>query len=163
MDRFTISIDDQLSNDFSHWIAERQYENRSEAVRDLIRVELGRIRVKHKPGDQCIACLSYVFNHHERDLSERLTSIQHSYHDLVVSTMHVHLDHDLCMETTILRGKAKLVQAFSDKICAERGVQQGKINLITVDLHLPHPSGNQKKWTAKSEVPHVHVHVKPEK
>ena len=71
MDRFTISLDESLAAEFDHWIAQRGYANRSEAFRDLLRAELERTRLERGQATHCIACLSYVFNHHERDLSER--------------------------------------------------------------------------------------------
>ena len=154
MERFTISLDEKLAQDFDAWIAGRNYENRSEAVRDLLRAELGRARLQHAQGSQCVACLSYVFNHHERDLSERLTSLQHAHHDLAISTMHAHLDHDHCLETVILRGEATAVQQFADLVCAERGVHHGKLNLIGVEQHEAHVHPSSGKAAP-------HLHVKP--
>jgi CopG family nickel-responsive transcriptional regulator len=102
----------------------------------------------------CIACLSYVYNHHERDLSERLTGLQHAHHELTISSMHAHLDHDHCLETVILKGQTAAVQRFADAVCAERGVHHGKVNLISVDVHAPagiHPAPGAPG----------HLHVKP--
>lgn len=138
MERFTISLDERLAQDFDELIAARGYANRSEAVRDLLRAELERTRQSSDASVHCVACLSYVFNHHQRDLTERITAIQHDHHDLAVSTMHVHLDHDHCLETVILRGATQQVRQFADTVCAERGVHHGKLNLISVDLHQPH-------------------------
>ena len=104
MQRFTISLDDRLAEEFDRLIAERGYDNRSEAVRDLLRHELDHARLKAGLAAHCVAALSYVYNHHERELSERLTALQHGHHDLTVSAMHVHLDHDHCLETVVLRG-----------------------------------------------------------
>jgi CopG family nickel-responsive transcriptional regulator len=86
-----------------------------------------------------VASLSYVYNHHQRDLGERLTAAQHEHHDLVVATMHVHLDHEHCLETTVLKGSTAAVHRFADRIKAERGVRHTAINSITVepgDKHL---------------------------
>lgn len=159
MERFTISLDGKLAHEFDHWIADRGYANRSEAVRDLFRAELERTRQETRQSLHCIACLSYVFNHHERDLAERITRLQHEHHELTVSTLHAHLDHDHCLETVILKGATGEVQRFADAICAERGVHHGKVNLISVELHQPthapaapasaHPHG------------HLHLHLKP--
>ncbi|MBY0235017.1 MAG: nickel-responsive transcriptional regulator NikR, partial [Burkholderiaceae bacterium] len=79
------------------------------------------------------ACLSYVFKHHERDLGERVTQLQHAHHELTVASMHAHLDHEFCLETVLLRGPTAQVRAFADAVCAERGVMHGKLNLISVD------------------------------
>src|SRR5580692_8231419 len=99
MDRFTISLDKNLANAFDSLIKERGYATRSEAVRDILRSHLQRSAEKRSSKGSCVANLSYVYNHHVRELSERLTSIQHAHHDLTVSTMHAHLDHDQCLET----------------------------------------------------------------
>lgn len=158
MERFTISLDDRLAEQFDGWMAERSYANRSEAIRDLLRAEIGKAQLQAGAGTQCVACLSYVFNHHERDLAERLTALHHEHHDLTISTMHAHLDHDHCLETVILRGPTTQVSRFSDEVCAERGVHHGKLNLISVELHEPH--GRAKRGAAKSAA-HTHVHLKP--
>ena len=168
MERFTISLDDKLAQDFDAWIVERGYSNRSEAVRDLLRAELGRTLVEQEKSVWCIGSLSYVFNHHERELTERLAGIQHEHHDLTISSMHAHLDHDHCLETVILRGPTESVQKLSDAICAERGVHHGKLNLISVELHAPHSHAPKKRGGAakgkpKAAVPHdvPHFHLKP--
>lgn len=158
MERFTISLDDRLAAQFDAWMAQRQYGNRSEAVRDLLRAELGKSQLGSGAGKHCVACLSYVFNHHERDLAERLTVLQHEHHDLTISSMHAHLDHDHCLETVILRGQTAQVSAFADAICAERGVHHGKLNLISVDLHEPHGTASARGRSAHAA---PHVHLKP--
>lgn len=161
MDRFTISLDERLATEFDRWIAQRGYANRSEAVRDLLRAELERSRLERAEARHCIACLSYVFNHHERELSERLTSLQHDHHDLTVSTMHAHLDHDNCLETVILRGEAAAVVRFADSVCAERGVRHGKLNLVSVELDAKRAHRHAlKAHGAPATVP-SHVHYKP--
>jgi CopG family nickel-responsive transcriptional regulator len=95
-------------------IRERGYDNRSEAVRDILREKLETSRLDHEEAPHCIAALSYIYNHHQRDLAERLTalpSIEH--HDLTLAAMHAHLDHDNCIETVILRGPTKAVREFA--------------------------------------------------
>jgi CopG family nickel-responsive transcriptional regulator len=140
MQRFTISLDDTLAAAFDDFIARRGYANRSEAVRDLLRAELQNADLADpRARRHCVGCLSYVYNHHERDLAERVTALQHAHHDLTVSTMHAHLDHDHCLETVLLRGPTASVRRFADALCAERGVHHGHLNLIAVDLHHPHP------------------------
>ncbi len=137
MERFTISLSDELATEFDTLIAARGYENRSEAVRDLIRRELEAQR-RQQPHAHCVANLSYVYNHHQRDLADRLIELQHEYHDLCVSTLHAHLDHDNCLESVILRGQLDHVQTFADRLIAERGVRHGQLNLVTADLDDPH-------------------------
>lgn len=133
MERFTISLDESLAESFDRLIRERGYANRSEAVRDMIRRELESRRIDNAEAPHCVASLSYVYNHHERRLAERLTDLQHHAHDLVVSSMHVHLDHDNCLETLFLRGHTEEVRAFAEKLAAERGVRHGSLNLIPVE------------------------------
>ena len=167
MERFTISLEEKLAEEFDGWIANRGYSNRSEAVRDLLRAELGRTLIETEKSLHCVASLSYVFNHHERDLTERLADIQHAHHDLTVSAMHAHLDHDHCLETVILKGPTEAVQKLSDAICAERGVHHGKLNMISVELHAPHSHVKaRKRATGAKKVGHAvdtapHFHVKP--
>ncbi|MDP2431844.1 MAG: nickel-responsive transcriptional regulator NikR [Pseudomonadota bacterium] len=145
MERFTISLDETLAQSFDSLIRERGYANRSEAVRDMIRRELETRRIEKEEAPHCVASLSYVYNHHERRLAERLTDLQHHAHDVVVSSMHVHLDHDNCLETLFLRGHTEEVRAFAEKLSAERGVRHGTLNLIPVE----------------SEATHHHVHSRP--
>lgn len=134
MERFTISLDKHLASEFDGLIRARGYANRSEAIRDMLRRELENNRLHQAEAPYCVANLSYVFNHHERQLSERLTEHQHHAHDLVVSTMHVHLDHDNCLETLILRGKTEDVRQVANTMGAERGVRHAQLNLISADL-----------------------------
>ena len=145
MERFTISLDETLAAAFDSLIHDRGYANRSEAVRDMIRRELEARRIEKEEAPHCVASLSYVYDHHERRLAERLTDLQHHAHDVVVSSMHVHLDHDNCLETLFLRGHTDEVRGFAEKLSAERGVRHGTLNLIPVE----------------SEAPHHHTHSRP--
>lgn len=151
MERFTISIDESLAREFDELIKDRGYGNRSEAVRDILRAHLEQLRLQQDEARHCIANLSYVYNHQERELAERLTSLQHDHHDLCVSTMHAHLDHDNCIESVILRGPAAKVREFADALRAERGVRHGQLNMVTVEME-----GGQMYHHA-----HRHVHLKP--
>jgi CopG family nickel-responsive transcriptional regulator len=163
MQRFTISLEEKLAEDFDIWIADRSYSNRSEAVRDLLRAELGRSSVQDERSQYCIASLSYVFNHRERELTERLAGIQHSHHDLTVSAMHVALDHEHCMQTLILKGSTQAVKQLSDAVCAERGVHHGRLNLVSVEAHAPHSHERAYQHvTGNSSLDQAaHLHFKP--
>ena len=152
MDRFTISLDERLANAFDDLIKERGYATRSEAVRDILRSHLQQSAGKRDLKGWCVANLSYVYNHHERELAERLTSIQHAHHDLTVSTMHAHLDHDQCIETLMLKGPVKRVREFAEALIAERGVRHGVLNLVNVELGRPHTHGGST---------HSHRHLVP--
>jgi CopG family transcriptional regulator, nickel-responsive regulator len=134
MERFTISLDESLATAFDELIRARGYANRSEAVRDMLRRELQRQRLDQDEAPTSVACLSYVYSHHERQLAERLTEHQHHAHDLVVSTMHVHLDHENCLEALIMRGHTAEIRHLADHVAAERGVRHGQLNVIPVDM-----------------------------
>jgi CopG family nickel-responsive transcriptional regulator len=154
LERITISIDEKLAAEFDQLITSRGYTNRSEAVRDLLRSHLETERAVKGGNGHCVANVSYVYNHHERDLAERLTALQHDQHDLTVATMHAHLDHENCLESVILRGATAAVRSFSDALIAERGVRHGQLNLVSVELHGEHGHPGS---TAHGS----HVHLKP--
>lgn len=132
--RFTISLDAQLAKQFDRFIRAKGYGNRSEAVRDILRQQLESHRLTAEKAPFCVASLSYIYNHHERDLAERVTAFQHDHHDICVSTMHAHLDHETCIETVILRGPTEDVRQFAERLMAERGVRHGSVNLVPVDV-----------------------------
>lgn len=158
MERITISLDEDLASAFDALIAERGYRNRSEAMRDLLRRELENARQRSEADGECVATLSYLYNHHERDLAERLTGLQHDHHDLTVSTLHAHLDHDNCIECAILRGPTAGVRRFAESIMAENGVRHGSLNLISVEV-----SASSQAHGHSHPHPHSahHVHYRP--
>lgn len=141
MQRVTVSLDESLAHDFDELSQARGYQNRSEAVRDLMRQAVEARRLERHASKFCVANLSYIFNHHERALSERLTEAQHAHHDLVVSSMHVHLDHENCLESVMLKGATDAVRHFADHVRAERGVRFGNLNLVSVDAGDRHTGG----------------------
>lgn len=144
MQRFTISLEDKLADQFSAWIRQHGYDNRSEAVRDLVRARLAEDRLREERMPHCVASVVYVYDHHERELGRRLTRHQHEGHDLSVATLHVHLDHDQCLEVTVLRGPGKAVSAQAQALIAERGVRNGQVHLVPAPAphHHPHGHGN---------------------
>jgi CopG family nickel-responsive transcriptional regulator len=162
MERITISIDTALAAEFDQLIAARGYKNRSEAVRDLVRAHLESARVMQGSAGHCVANLSYVYNHHERDLAERLTTLQHDQHDLTVATLHAHLDHDNCLESVILRGATSAVRAFSDALIAERGVRHGQLNLVAVEVDGGHGHSHEHHHDSEpGDTGKSHIHLKP--
>ncbi len=134
MERFTISIDDDLAADFDHLIEHIGYENRSEAVRDLIRQALEKSRQQSNQAKHSIAVVSYVYNHHEKTMADRLINVHHDHHNLVISSMHAHLDHDNCLEAVFLRGKTDQVRHFAGHLTAMSGIRHGSMNLISADI-----------------------------
>ncbi|MDO8931804.1 MAG: nickel-responsive transcriptional regulator NikR [Rhodocyclaceae bacterium] len=158
MERITISLDEGLAREFDRLIEQRGYSNRSEAIRDLLRHHLEQARQASGDGQHCVANLSYVYNHHERELAERLTELQHGHHDLTVATMHAHLDHDNCLESVILKGPTAAVRAFADAMTAERGVRHGSLNVVSVEVDQGRHSHG---YAPKGGKVHAHLHLKP--
>lgn len=127
MQRVTITIDDDLLAEVDGFMAARGYANRSEAIRDLARS--GLQRAAREPTDlrPCVAALLYIYDHEKRELAQRLTRDYHEHHDLAQATLHVHLDHQSCLEVTVLKGRNAEVQHFADHVIAERGVRHGHV------------------------------------
>ena len=142
--RFSVSLEKNLLGHFDNYIRERHYTNRSEAVRDLIREALSRQACAR--GDKVVGVMSLVFDHHHRQLQDRLTQLQHEYCHLIVSSTHIHLDSDNCLEVIILRGKASEVNSLSNRLSALRGVQHGSLSICTPEPH------------AHNETEHAHSH-----
>jgi CopG family transcriptional regulator, nickel-responsive regulator len=161
MERFTISLSETLAHEFDELIHRKGYQNRSEAVRDLVRAELENFRLQQDEAPFCVASLSYVYNHHARDLAERLTNLQHEHHQLVLSAMHVHLDHDNCMETLILRGATRQVSTFANLLMAESEVRHGRLNVVPVEMHQYHERGHAHGHDHDHEHAQGHVHSRP--
>jgi CopG family transcriptional regulator, nickel-responsive regulator len=138
MQRLTITIDDDLVSEVDEFIARHGYANRSEAFRDLLRGGLERGDTATSGNRHCIATLSYVYDHAARELPKRLTKDFHAHHDLAQATLHVHIDHDSCLEVTVLRGRGADVRAFADHVIAERGVRHGHVVMMPVEPHAPH-------------------------
>jgi CopG family nickel-responsive transcriptional regulator len=154
MERFTVSLDDDLLAQFDRYMQKKGYGNRSEAVRDILRDKLESERLQQQDENgQCVACLSYIYNHRERDLPNRVTGAQHDHHDLIRSTLHVHLDHENCMEVTVLEGPTREVRRFADALTAETGVRHGHLTAIPVDVKTHGWHGNHGR--------HGHSHVRP--
>ena len=136
MDRFTISLNEDLAKQFDELIGQKGYQNRSEAVRDMVRHQLESARLERQEAPYCVASLSYVYSHHARDLTERLTDLQHQHHHLVLSSMHVHLDHDNCLEVLVLKGKTKAVEKLADALISTKGVKHGRLTITTTGAGL---------------------------
>ena len=129
MQRITISLDDDVATALDALVERRGYANRSAAVRDLVREAASR-EATTGPGRSFLGVLSYVFDHERRDLQHRLTHAHHDHHVLNLSTLHLHLDHDTCLEVSVLRGPAADIRALAARISAERGVRLGDLRLI---------------------------------
>lgn len=122
--RFGISLDEALLRDFDRLIKRKGYTNRSEAIRDLIRDNL--VREQWDMGTAAaVGTITLVYDHETRELTDKLTDLQHDYFDRIVSTLHVHLDAHHCLEVMVVRGKAAELKKIADKLIGTRGVKHG--------------------------------------
>jgi CopG family nickel-responsive transcriptional regulator len=128
--RFGVSMDNDLIERFDRLIKEEGYVNRSEAIRDLIRERL--VEEEWEEDDEVCGGILLVYDHHKHHLSEKITEIQHHFYKLVISTQHIHMDHDNCMEIISIRGKAREIYRFFNKLRATTGIKQCNIIKATV-------------------------------
>ncbi len=126
LSRIGISLDSDLLARFDRFISEQGYTNRSEAFRDLVRDRLVGSAVV-APNARIVGTVTLIYDHHARLLPEKLTDLQHAHHDLVISTLHAHLDGDNCLEVILLRGKSKDIQKLGDLLIGMKGVQHGRL------------------------------------
>ena len=127
--RFGVSLDKGLLRDFDRHIRRRRYTNRSEALRDLIRDNL--IGQEWEGNRETVGTITFVYNHHVRDLTGKLTDIQHDYQGQILSGMHVHLDHDHCLEVLVVKGKGAEIRKVADALVSVKGVKHGKLTMTT--------------------------------
>jgi CopG family nickel-responsive transcriptional regulator len=136
--RIGVAIDADLLDKFDQRIERRGYTNRSEAFRDLIREDLIEEHAE-APSKPVVGTLTLIYDHHVRMLNEKLTEMQHEHHHSIVSSLHVHLDHDNCLEVLVLRGKSGEVRAIADRLISTKGVKHGRLTITTAS-----PSGPER-------------------
>lgn len=134
--RIGIAISEDLLKEFDDLIARRGYTNRSEAFRDMVRKELVD-EISASADAEIYGTVTLVYDHHSRLLSEKLTDLQHHYYAAVMSSVHVHLDHDNCLEVILVRGKSALVRDLANALIATKGVKHGRFMLTTSGRDLP--------------------------
>lgn len=132
--RFGVSLEKELLDKFDRLIKEKKYPNRSEAIRDLIRENL--VKREWVEGKEVAGAITLVFDHHKRDLVNTLTDIQHDFHPLIISSQHIHLDHDNCLEIIVVKGKPGEVRELSDKLRSTKGVKYGALSIATTGKEL---------------------------
>ena len=136
LSRIGVSLDSDLLDRFDKFIAEKGYDNRSEAFRDLIRDRLvGTAIVASRA--PVVGTVTLIYDHHARLLPEKLADAQHEHHGIVISTLHAHLDHDTCLEVVILRGKSKEVQRLGDQLISTKGVRHGRLVMSSPETVSP--------------------------
>ena len=135
LSRIGVSIDADLLEQFDALIEERGYQNRSEAFRDLIRNELVEESWK-SPNSEVVGSVTLVYDHHVRLLNDKLLDLQHAFHDAILSTLHVHLDHDNCLEVLLIKGQASKVHQIANALISTKGVKHGRLALSSVGRDL---------------------------
>ena len=127
--RFGISLDKDLLDKFDRLIREKNYTNRSEAFRDLIRQEL--VKKEWQEGKEMAGAITLIYDHHKRELLNKITDTQHDFQKLIISTQHIHLDHNNCLEIIAVKGSPKEAQKLSDTLKSIKGVKHGTLSMST--------------------------------
>jgi CopG family nickel-responsive transcriptional regulator len=127
-------MDEKLLGQFDEYLVRRKYSNRSEAIRDLIRSVL--VNEEWEQDSEVVGVVTLVYNHHQPQLQEKITELQHEYHHQITSTTHVHMDHHNCLEVTIVKGRASQVRELAEKLIALRGVKNGNLTMSSTGGHL---------------------------
>lgn len=138
MQRFTISLEPKLARSFDALIAERGYENRSEAVRDLLREKLGQALLLDGEAKWGVGTVTYIYDRRDQILVQRVLGLQHDHHDLVLGSQHTPLDHDNGLETVTLRGSVTAIQAFAARLIALRGIRNGHVHFVPLHKAAAH-------------------------
>ncbi|NIA29589.1 MAG: nickel-responsive transcriptional regulator NikR [Actinobacteria bacterium] len=133
--RFGMSLDSTLLDRFDKLISRTGQKNRSEAIRDLIRDALVRYDWKQERGEK-VGTITLIYDHHAGDISEKMTELEHHYHQIVISQMHIHLDHDNCLEVLAVRGEAAEIYKIANELIGMKGVKHGKLVATTSGKNL---------------------------
>jgi CopG family nickel-responsive transcriptional regulator len=134
--RFGISIPEELLKAFDEYIERKHYANRSEAIRDLIRQKLVEEEWRESK-EEVVGVITYLYDHHKRELTDKLIEIQHDHYNKIITTQHIHVDHERCLEAILVRGKANEIKDLADKIQAQKGVLHLNLALTTLGKSLP--------------------------
>jgi CopG family transcriptional regulator, nickel-responsive regulator len=128
--RFSVCMEKDLLSLFDEHVSKEKYASRSEAIKELIRKEL--IRKEWAEDRQVAGVISFVYDHHKKDMSGRLTDIQHDHYELIVSSQHIHLDHDNCLEIIAARGLSSRIRSLADAIKVSKGVKDCQLTMTTM-------------------------------
>ncbi len=132
--RFGVSMDERLLCQFDDLRRRKGYSNRSEAIRDLIRDYI--VEQEWAGDEDMVGTVTLVYDHNVREINDRLTHIQHEHYRHIISSLHVHLDRDNCLEVLVIRGKASFIQKLAEKLISTRGVKHGKLTMTTTGREL---------------------------
>ncbi len=146
--RTGVALDSDLLKRFDRFIQSEGYDNRSEAFRDLIRDRLNDASLR-SGGAFVVGTVTLIYDHHSRLLPDKLIELQHEYHELIISTVHSHLDQDMCLEVVVVKGIVKRVQELAGRLIGIRGVQHGKVVMSSPEAY----------GTRAGKGPHGHRHT----
>lgn len=131
--RFGVSIEPELLKKFDNMIKKEGYKSRSEKIRDLIRKDIVREEIKN-PDLEAIGTLTILYDHHASNVTNKLLDLEHKHHDEIISTTHIHIDSERCLEVLVIEGKMREIQKLADKIKALKGVKQGELVITRKNL-----------------------------
>ncbi|HPO16084.1 MAG TPA: nickel-responsive transcriptional regulator NikR [Candidatus Hydrogenedentes bacterium] len=134
VERVSISLEKPLLERLERLVREGNYSNRSEYIRDLIRDKL--VEKEWDRDEEAVGTVTFIYNHHTRGLTDRLTHVQHDYHDVILATMHIHLDHDLCAETVVVRGRGKQIDRLANMLRQQKGVLHASLSISSTGKNL---------------------------
>ena len=134
LSRFGVSLEKKLLDEFDTLIRRRSYSNRSEAFRDMIRQEL--VKEEWSEGGEVVGAITLVYDHHRRELVNKLTGIQHDFQGSIISTQHIHLDHDNCLELIAVKGRPVDIGRLSDTLRSVKGVKHGTLSMSSTGKKL---------------------------
>jgi len=134
--RFSVSLDKQLLRELDRMCREKGYDNRSQAIADMVRSHLLEHRQQLGRGE-IAGSITLVYDHHKHHLQDLLTDLQHEHRDVILSALHCHLDHDNCLEVLAVRGNAPAIKKLADELIAAKGVKHGKLTITTTGKDLP--------------------------
>jgi len=128
--RTSISIERNLYEQLEHLVEESDYANRSEFIRDLIRARL--VERRWRRNARAVGTITLIYDHHRHQLADKLTDLQHDYHREIMGTMHIHLDHDLCIEAILVKGRARMIEELTNRLQREKGVLHASLSMGAV-------------------------------
>lgn len=134
--RFSVSLPRQLARELNLMTREKGYDNRSLAIADMIRAHIVEHRQQQGRGE-IAGSITLVYDHHRHHLQDLLTDLQHEHREVIISSLHCHLDHDNCLEVLAVRGKASEIKQLADEMIAAKGVKHGKLTITTTGENLP--------------------------
>ena len=129
--RFGVSLEDNLLDDLDLLVTDQRFPNRSQAIRFLIKKN--KVEGQWEENEEVAGAIVLVYDHHKRNLQSQATEVQHHFHHLILSSQHVHLNHDYCLETITVKGKAKELMALSDELISIKGISHGKLVMSSVN------------------------------